>query len=340
MKKITALVLTLVMALSMTACGTSNSGTEDGTTAAAEGSTDGKTYKIGAIQYTEHPALDLAYDGFVKALADKGLVEGENLEIDFQNAQADVSNCETIATKFVNDGNDLLFAIATPAAQALAGKTTDIPILCTAVTDPQSAGLVNDNENPGTNVSGTSDLTPVAEQINLLKQILPDAKKIAIMYCSSEDNSIFQADMAKEACKDVGLEYEDATVSESNQIQQVTESLIGKVDAIYIPTDNLLAEGMATVAQVANANNLPCVVGEEGMCENGGIGTYSISYEALGYMAGEQAASILLDGADVSTMPIGYCSVDDCEMIVNTTAAKDLGIEIPQDVLDQATTVE
>ena len=342
MKKITALVLTLVMALSMTACSTNSTKkeTEAGTTAAAEGNADGKTYKIGAVQLAEHPALDAAYKGFVKALKDKGLEEGKNLTIDFQNAQGDISNCDTIASKLVNDGNDLLFAIATPAAQALAGKTTDIPILCTAVTDPQSSGLVNDNKKPGTNVSGTSDLTPVADQIDLLKKIIPDAKKVAIMYCSSEDNSIFQAEIAKEACEKAGLAYEEATVSESNQIQQVTESLIGKVDAIYIPTDNLLAEGMATVTQVSNANNLPCIVGEDGMCKNGGLATYSINYENLGYMAGEQAASILLDGADVKEMPIGYCSAKDCVMEVNTTAAKDLGIEIPKEIMDQATVIE
>ncbi len=310
---------------------------DDGETAAAA---DGESFKVGVIQLTEHPALDSAYEGFVAALEEGGLVEGENLEIDYQNAQNDISNCDTIATKLVNEGCDLILAIATPAAQSVAGKTTEIPILVTAVTDPASSGLVNSNEEPGTNVSGTSDLTPVAEQIDLLQQLLPDAQNIAIMYCSSEDNSIFQAELAMEACEAAGLSYEEVTVSESSQIQQVTESMIGKYDAVYIPTDNVLAEGMATVAQVTNANGLPCIVGEEGMVSNGGLATYGLNYYNLGVLTGEQALSILLEGADITTMPIGYLAAEDCVLTVNTTAAAELGIEIPEDILAEAETVE
>ena len=313
--------------------------TEAGTTAAAA-DTDGKTFKIGIIQLTEHPALDASYEGFVEGLKASGLEEGVNIEIDYQNAQNEIANCDTIAEKLVNDGCDLILAIATPAAQAVAGKTTTIPILVTAVTDPADAGLVESNDAPGGNVSGTSDLTPVKEQIQLLQQILPDAKKVAIMYCSSEDNSIFQANMAKAECEAANLEYDEVTVSDSSQIQQVVESIVGKYDAVYIPTDNLLAEGMATVTQVANANNLPCIVGEEGMVENGGLATYGIDYFEIGRMAGEQAADILLNGADIATIPIGYLAAEDCSLSVNTTAAKDLGIEIPEDLLKDANVME
>ena len=313
--------------------------TEAGTTAAAA-DTDGKTFKIGIIQLTEHPALDASYEGFVEGLKASGLEEGVNIEIDYQNAQNEIANCDTIAEKLINDGCDLILAIATPAAQAVAGKTTTIPILVTAVTDPADAGLVESNEAPGGNISGTSDLTPVKEQIQLLQQILPDAKKIAIMYCSSEDNSIFQANMAKAECEAAKLEYDEVTVSDSNQIQQVVESIIGKYDAIYIPTDNLLAEGMATVTQVANVNGLPCIVGEEGMVENGGLATYGIDYFEIGRMAGEQAADILLNGTDIATIPIGYLAAEDCSLSVNTTAAKDLGIELPEDLLKDANVYE
>ncbi len=328
-----------------TAAGGEESQAPEGTTAAAEGTkaaadTNGKTFKIGIIQLTEHPALDASYEGFVDGLKASGLEEGVNIEIDYQNAQNEIANCDTIAEKLVNDGCDLILAIATPAGQAVAGKTTEIPILVTAVTDPADAGLVDSNEVPGGNVSGTSDLTPVKEQFQLLQQILPDAKKVAILYCSSEDNSIFQANLAKAECEALKLEYEEVTVSESNQIQQVAESLIGKYDVVYIPTDNLLAEGMATVTQVTNANDLPTIVGEKGMVENGGLATYGIDYYNLGVMTGEQAADILLNGADISQMPIGYQSAEDCELTVNTTAAKDLGIEIPEEILKDAAVIE
>ena len=223
---------------------------------------------------------------------------------------------------------NLILAIATPAAQAVAGATSEIPILVTAVTDPADAGLVESNEVPGGNVSGTSDLTPVKEQIDLLKKILPDAKKVGILYCSAESNSVFQADMAQAACADAGLESEVFTVSSSNEIQQVVESMVGKVDAIYAPTDNTIAAGMATVGMVANDNGLPVICGEAGMVEAGGLATYGIDYYQLGYMAGEQAIEILVNGADVSKMPIGYLSADRCELTTNQETADALGIDL------------
>ncbi|MCI9488047.1 MAG: ABC transporter substrate-binding protein [Lachnospiraceae bacterium] len=319
---------------------TKGSETEANETTAAgetkgEAAASGETVKIGVVQLTEHPALDAAYDGFVEALKEAGYEEGKNLELDFNNAQGDVSNCETIANKLVNDKNDLILAIATPAAQAVAGKTTEIPILATAVTDFAEAGLVDSNDAPGTNVSGSSDMNPVEEQISLLQELLPDAKKIGIMYCSSEDNSILQADMAKEVCKAKNLEYEEYTVSDSTMIQSVTESMIGKVDAVYIPTDNLLAEAMATVTMITNENGLPCIVGEENMVKNGGLATYGLDYFALGKLAGNMAVDIIENGTDVSTMPVQYISAEDCSLAVNSKAATDLGVSL-DGVMDRA----
>ena len=230
----------------------------------------------------------------------------------------------------------MIFAIATPTAQAAANKTTEIPIVLSAVTDPASAKLVKTNEKPGGNVTGTSDLTPVADQFDLLQQLLPDAKTIGIMYCNAEDNSIFQADIAKEECAKRNLTVVDKSVTDSNQIQQVTESLIGKVDAIYIPTDNLLAEGMATVAQVANENNLPCIVGESGMVENGGLATYGIDYYNLGYRAGLQAVKILKGEAKPADMAIEYLPAEECELTINEKVAKKLNITIPDDLKSKA----
>jgi len=318
MKKILALSLAAVMTLGlMTGCGAKEAET-------AAGGAEGKTYKIGVIQLVEHAALDASNQGFVAALDDAGI----SYEIDQQNAQNDQSACQTIAEKLVNDKNDLILAIATPAAQAVAGATTEIPILVTAVTDPADAGLVETNEVPGGNVSGTSDLTPVKEQIDLLKQLIPDAKKVGILYCSAESNSEFQANMAIEACTAAGLESEAFTVSSSNEIQQVVESMVGKVDAIYAPTDNTIASGMATVTMVATDNGLPVICGEEGMVNAGGLATYGIDYYQLGYMAGEQAVEILVNGADISQMPIGYLSADKCALSTNQEAADALGIDL------------
>ncbi len=330
MKKLTKLaLLCVVMSIILAGCGKnaateSNSEVED--TASIDETADNTAedaYKVGVIQLIEHAALDQANKGFVDALNDSGI----NYTIDQQNAQGDQSACQTIASKLVADKNDLILAIATPAAQAVAGETTEIPILVTAVTDPADAGLVNSNEKPGTNVSGTSDLTPVNEQIDLLKKLIPTAKKVGILYCSAESNSVFQAELAKEACEAAGLEYEIFTVASSNEIQIVVESMIDKVDAVYAPTDNVIAAGMPTVAMVANDNNLPVICGEKGPVEAGGLATYGIDYYKLGYMTGEQAVKILKGEADVSEMPIGYLAAEQCELTINDETAETLGID-------------
>lgn len=341
--KVLSLILTGAMLLSLAGCSSNSSETTAAaseaataaeteateteaaeTTAAEAKADDGKTYKIGVLQLVQHDALDASNKGFFAALDDAGL----NYEADQQNASGEQANCLTIAEKLVNDGDDLILAIATPAAQAVAGVTTEIPILLTAVTDPAESGLVNDNANPGVNVSGTSDLTPVKEQIELLQQLLPEAKHIGLLYCSAESNSEIQIAMAKEACDEAGITYEEYTVPSSNEIQSVVESMVGKVDAIYAPTDNVIAAGMSTVAMVANDNGIPTICGEAGMVNAGGLATYGIDYYQLGYLAGEQAVEILVNGADISTMPIGYLPAERCELTVNKTTAETLGIDI------------
>jgi putative tryptophan/tyrosine transport system substrate-binding protein len=290
-------------------------------------------FHIGVNQLVEHAALDASYKGFVDALAEAGYVDGEKIKIDFQNAQGDQSNANTIATKLVNDNNDLILAIATPSAQAVANATKDIPILVTAVTDPAEAGLVASNEAPGGNVSGTSDLTPVKEQMELLHKLLPDAKKVAILYCSSEVNSKIQADMAIEAAATYGFETQETTVSNTNEIQQVVESLIGKVDAIYAPTDNVIAKAMSTVSAVANANGIPVICGEKGMVDKGGLATYGIDYYELGKLTGKQAVKIIEGSATTADMPIEYLKAEDCELTINQDVATQLGIIIPDDLV-------
>ncbi|MBS6953260.1 MAG: ABC transporter substrate-binding protein [Enterocloster asparagiformis] len=344
--KIMSLVLAGAMVLSMSACGSGKSAEttaadtaaaettaagseaasaeETGAESQAEASADGVTYKIGILQLTQHPALDAANEGFLKALDDAGV----KYDLDQQNASGDQSVCQTVASKFANDGKDLILAIATPAAQAMVGAVTDTPVLITAVTDPAESGLVGSNEKPGANVTGTSDLTPVTEQIDLLKKILPEAKKIGILYCSAESNSDIQAQMARDAIAAAGMESKDFTVSSSNEIQTVVQSMVGKVDAIYAPTDNTIAAGMTTVAMVANDNNLPVICGESGMVDSGGLATYGINYFELGYMTGQQAVKILTEGASPADMPIEYLKAENCELTVNEETAQTLGIDV------------
>ena len=336
-KKILSLILAGAMMMSLTACGgkteeskssstetTTAQATTEGAATTGEKTADGKQYKIGVLQLVQHTALDAANKGFIKALDDAGL----NYVADKQNAAGDQSTCQTIASKLVNDGSDLILSIATPAAQAVAGTTTDIPVLVTAVTDPAASDLVASNDAPGGNVSGTSDLTPVKEQISLLKKILPDAKTVGILYASSESNSEIQAKMAREAIEAEGMTAVDYTVSSSNEIQTVVTSMVGKVDAIYAPTDNTIAAGMTTVAMVANENGLPTICGEEGMVKAGGLATYGIDYFELGYLTGQQAVKILKDGDDISKMPIEYLPADKCKLSVNEETAKALGIDV------------
>ena len=289
-----------------------------------------KLIKIGVIQLVEHTALDANYKGFVDGLAEAGYVDGQNIKIDYQNAQGEQANCVTIAEKLINNRSDMIFAIATPAAQAVANLTSTIPVLVSSVTDPESAKLVKSNKAPGTNVSGTSDLTPCAAQIALLKKIVPSAKKVGILFCSNEQNSYFQAKLAEEACKKNGLDFIEATVSNSNEIQQVTQSLCGKVDAIYTPTDNMMAAGMTLVSQIAIDNKIPVIGGEEGMVKNGALATYGINYYELGKQTAKMAVEVLRDGKKPAEMPIQY--LDKCDLSVNEETAKKLGITLPADL--------
>lgn len=302
-------------------------------------SAEGETYKIGVCQLMEHNALDAAYEGFVEGLKEAGYEEGVNLEIDMNNAQGDQSNCATIAAKLKNDGCDLILAIATPAAQACANEITDTPILITAVTDPAESGLVDSNEAPGANISGTSDLTPVSSQIALVKKLIPDATTVGVFYSSNETNSKLQADMAIAAGEEMGLTMDTYTVSQSSEIQQVVESMVGKVDAVYIPTDNLLASNMPTIAMVANQAKIPTICGESGMIDNGGLITNGIDYFELGVLTGKQAARVL-EGADTADMPIEYCPEESYTYSVCMESAEEIGIEIPEEFLSPADETE
>lgn len=284
----------------------------------------GGSRKIGVLQLTEHPALDASNKGFVDALDEAGIT----YNIDQQNAQNDQSACQTIAHKLVNDGNDLILAIATPAAQAVAGATDEIPIVGTAITDFASAGLVQSNDKPGKNVTGSSDLTPVADQFDLLVKLLPQAKTVGVLYCTAESNSDVQVKLADQAAANHGLKLVRYSVSSSNEIQQIVESMVGKVDVVYTPTDNTIAAGMTTVTMIANDNKLPTICGEEGMVDNGGLATYGINYEELGKLAGQMAVKILKGESKPADMAIEHLDASKCTLKTNEETAKKLGIDL------------
>lgn len=346
MKKVTkamAILMVAIMVLALAGCATTPSTSSPSASASAAPSTASaapsesaapsaaaENFKIGILQFVEHPALDASREGFVQALADNGYIDGKNITLDVQNAQADSTNMQTISQRFVNNKEDLILAIATPAVQGMAAETTTIPILGTAVTDYVSAKLVNSNEAPGGNVSGTSDMNPVKDQIDLLVKLVPTAKTVGLLYTSSEDNSILQAKLVKEACAALGLTVIEATVTNSNDVQQVTQSLVGKVDAIYIPTDNILASAMPIVGDITMEAKIPTICGESNMVLGGGFATYGVDYYNLGYQTGEMAVRILKGEATTATMPIEF--LEKCEFAINGDVAEALGITIPSDL--------
>lgn len=302
--------------LALSACGASNSGSSD--------DSGEKTYKVGVLQLTQHAALDAANEGFVEALDESGI----KYTIDQQNANNDQSACATIASKLVGDGDDLIYVIATPAAQAVAAATSDIPIVGSAITDYAASGLVADNDKPGGNLTGTSDMNPVDDQIAMLQKVLPNAKHVGMLYCTAESNSQLQVEMAEAACDKAGLTHDRYTVSSSNEVQSVVESMVGKVDAGYTPTDNTIAAAAAQVGQIAKEGKLPFITGEENMCMGMGICTLSIDYKELGKMAGQMAVKILKGEDTPANMAIETETGDQLKVVKNEEMAEALGIDL------------
>lgn len=336
MKKLFAMLMTGMLSVSLLAgCGSKTAPeteapvTETDASGAANTEDGEGTYKVGIIQLVEHPALDAATEGFEAALTDK---LGDKVTFDYQNAQGEATNCATISTKFVNDNVDLIMANATPALQSAAAATNEIPIVGTSVTDFVTAEVVNSNDAPGTNVTGVSDLAPVDEQIALLQRVCPDAKKVAIVYCSSEANSVFQADLAAKYLEDAGIAYDVFTAADSNEIQSVITSAIADSDCVYIPTDNTCADNMEIIKNVTMPAGIPVICGEENMCASGGLATLSISYYDLGYKAGEMAYEIMVNGADPATTPIGFVS-DGIVAKYNPEVATAINWTVPEDLV-------
>ena len=312
-KKIAAFALAAIMSVSALAgCGTK---TDNGD----------KVYKIGLCQLVQHPALDAATNGFMDALKAK---LGDNVDFDLQNASGDSATCATIVNQFAASNVDLIFANATPALQAAVSTTPTIPIVATSITDYATALDIDDwTGATGINVTGTSDLAPLADQAVMFKELLPDAKKIGLVYCSSEANSKYQVDIVADELAKLGYETKEFSFSDSNDVAAVVTAACDEMDALYIPTDNTAASNAALIDSIAAPKNIPIIAGEEGICAGCGIATLSISYDSIGKIAGEMAYEILVNGADPATMEIKFADGLTKKYIADR--AEKLGITIP-----------
>ena len=282
--------------------------------------------EIGICQLVQHPALDAATQGFRDALTEKF---GGDVTFDEQNASGDAVNCATIINTFVSNNVDLILANATPALQAAVAATADIPVLGTSITEYGVAlGIDDFNGVTGINVSGTSDLAPLNEQAAMVKELFPEAKKVGLLYCSAEANSIYQVKVVGEELGKLGYETEEYAFTDSNDVASVAQSAADSCDVMYIPTDNTAAAYTETIANVLIPAGIPAVVGEEGICSGCGVATLTISYYDIGYKTGEMAVEILVNGADISTMPIEYAP--QFVKKYNPEIAESLGVAIPE----------
>ncbi len=323
MKKLISLVLAAVMALSLVACsnGTKNNDTGD------------KTYKVGVVQLIQHDALDAATQGFTDALKE---ALGDKVEVEVKNASGDPTNCSTIVNGFVSNNVDLIMANATPALQAAASATSTIPVLGTSVTDYATALEIADwTGTVGGNISGTSDLAPLDKQAAMIQELFPDAKKVGMLYCSSEPNSKYQVDEVTKLLSNAGITCTEYAFTDSNDVSSVTQKACDDSDVIYIPTDNTAASNTEAIANVVLAANTPVIAGEAGICKGCGVATLSIDYYELGKITGQMAAKILTGEADVSTMAIETAPTATKQ--ANVANCQKLGITVPADYTALAT---
>lgn len=292
--------------------------------------------KIGVLQFVTHDSLDEIYKGIKAGLEEGGYSTTDNLEIDFMNAEADQSQVQTMSKKLVDNGNELLIGIATPAAQGLANATTELPIIMGAVTDPVGANLVTDLKNPGGNITGVSDQTPVADAVSLIKEITPDAKTIGVLYSSNEDNSKIQVAEFKAAAEEAGYTVLEYAVASSNELASTVEVATSKTDVLFTPVDNTVASAFSTAVSVANKTKTPIFTSVEDMVEGGGIASVTLSQYDLGVATGKMAAKIL-DGANPGDTPVQI--FNEGTVVVNQKVAKELGITLSDDVINQASKV-
>jgi len=313
MKKIISILVALSLLLGVCACA----------------SAEEKTYQIGILQLIQHPALDLATQGFKDALVEK---LGDRVAFDEGNASGDSNNCAQIAGQLVSKQVDLIMANATPAMLACATATADIPVLATSITNYESAMEIELTAEgaTGLNVSGTSDLAPLDGQAAMIRELFPEAKTVALLYCNAEPNSIFQIKTIEGYLTEMGYECRRYGFNDSNDLASVAQSAT-ECDVIYIPTDNTAAGNTEAIANIVIPAGVPVIAGEEGICAGCGVATLTISYYDIGYKTGEMAYEILVNGADITSMPIAYAP--QFTKKYNAVNAAELGIAIPDDYL-------
>jgi len=291
---------------------------------------------IGVTQIVEHPALDAARDGFIAALEEAGFKEGIDVIYDLQNAQGDFTNAISIAQKFKDDKVDLIVAIATPTAQAALQVNKEIPIVINAVTDPVAASLAESWESSGNNLTGMSDAAPNKQQVELIPQFLPAAKNVGTIYNAGEANSVVQIEVAKETCKELGLNLIEVTVSNSSEVLMAAQSLAGRVDAIYIVTDNTVVSALESVINVCNRQKIALIVADPSSVDRGALASYGIDYFSLGKKSGEIALKII-KGAKPSDIPIQMITdPKDLQFVVNLDTAKIIGISVSEEIIKAA----
>ena len=330
-KKLIAMLLSAAMCLSLAACG-QKADTPD-TTDPAEPSGDAATYTVGICQLVQHEALDAATQGFIDALNEA--LPGQ-VKFEEKNASGDSNNCSTIVNGFISDKVDLIMANATPALQAAASATSTIPILGTSVTDYATALEIADwTGTVGGNISGTSDLAPLDKQAAMLQELFPNAKKVGMLFCSSEPNSKYQVDEVTKLLSAAGITCTEYTFTDSNDVSSVTQKACDDSDVLYIPTDNTAASNTEAIANVVLAAGTPVIAGEAGICRGCGVATLSIDYYELGKITGQMAAKILTGEADISTMPVEFAPTATKQ--ANMANCEKLGITVPADYTALAT---
>ena len=321
----------LVIALTAIACGGEEVTPTTG--GSAETTAVGQNYKIGITQIVSHPALDATAQGFIDALAEAGYVEGENVTYDEQNAQGEMANATTIAQKFVGDQVDLILSIATPTSQAAVQATTDIPIVFAAVTDPVAAGLVANETAPEANVTGVSDMLPVQPHLDLIMQLVPDAKTIGLLYNAGETNSVTLVEKEKVAAEAMGLEVVEATAASSSEVLAAAQSLVGRVDVISVLTDNTVVSALESVVMVCEENGIPLIAGDIDSVERGAVAAYAFDYYDHGVQAGQVAVQIL-EGTAIASIPVQYAQ--DLKLAINLVAAESMGVTVPEALKSEA----
>ena len=327
-KRVLAVVLGVVMTMSLAACGGSKS--ED---TASDGE---KTYTIGISQFAEHGSLDNCREGFLEGLKEEGIEEGKNLKVDVKNAAADQGTTKQISDGFVSDKVDLICAIATPSAQAAynSAMNSDIPVVYTAVTDPIAAKLANEDGTPVGNVTGTSDELPIKAQLEMIREMLPDATKIGIIYTTSEVNSVSALEKYKDLAGDYGFTIVEKGVTQTADISLATDELLDEVDCISNLTDNTVVNSLATILDKANEKNIPVFGSEIEQVKIGCVAAEGLDYIALGKQTGKMAAQILKGEKKASEM--NFETITEPGFYVNTAVAENLGITVPQDLADNA----